>query len=255
MPRRQWDPVRAMATYQRRQEVLMRRTEVLQEGMRAELRKRGGNLPDDSDDSEDIVPSFTSPTTLQELVWAVNRFHRSDVAWRLTMLELRVVLKRGGHTLVDPLMAHEYEADAGLPLARRVEHEITHGGNVVDDLHAIHYAELTGMEAVTEFKVEFEKMYGVSTECAADMVEESPVELIVTFNALATIQTYPRWQHSSMQADKKSIEEVARHIIRVCAEMKDSRRRRRLFGPGGHLDELYDSMQMMYMQNITGMRG
>lgn len=79
-------------------------------------------------------------------------------------------------------------------VARRVTQELTHGGDIVDDVAAILYAAEKGMPDVAEFKHDFLCAYCVTFESAMEIVKSGPIELLTTFDILATITEYPAWK-------------------------------------------------------------
>ncbi|KAM5508499.1 hypothetical protein McanMca71_000469 [Microsporum canis] len=216
----------------------------------------------------------TSPTTstgysdprgrLQDLRRIIKHFGKKSVAWRVRILKKRTLLKHrketpgldedGQETTDDEV---EFD-DEGISAAdqimiKQARHELTHGGDIVDDVEAIQYAEQLDMEQVPEFKSDFANAYGLSFDLAMHIVEISPIELLNTFNIFASVREYPRWQKSEARADKIAIEDTATLIIDAALLVPEADRAK-LFGPDGALEEKYRSIQELYLHRVLGIR-
>ncbi|KAF3490782.1 uncharacterized protein GIQ15_00299 [Arthroderma uncinatum] len=152
-----------------------------------------------------------------------------------------------------PLTPIECDEPSGTLQDLKLRHELTHGGDIVDDIEAIRYAEARGLEAVSEFKDNFAKAYNISFDAAVEAVRSSPIELLTTFNALASVRVYPRWQEDDARTYRAAIEHMATHIIEA-AMLVEEKYRAGLFGRDGILGKQYDCMQQLYLQRILGIR-
>ncbi|KAK2829837.1 hypothetical protein FQN49_007208 [Arthroderma sp. PD_2] len=252
-------PLARIAQLEERNVQLNKSIDDLQTQLLREMARQGVAIP-----SSPI--EYTEPSgTLQDLKRIVKYFQKKDVAGRLRILEKRALLKLQGEKPADSdeEMQDDEDGDESQyddeeisedeATANRVIHELTHGGDIVDDIEAIQYAENKGLEALSEFKADFAKAYNISFNAAVEVVKTSPIELLTTFNALASVREYPRWQKDEARADRVAIEHIATHIIEA-ALLIQGEYRAALFGLDGILEKQYHCMQETYLHRIIGIR-
>ncbi|GBF66772.1 hypothetical protein TMEN_9493 [Trichophyton mentagrophytes] len=254
-------PLARIAQLHERNVQLSKEVDDLHTQLLREIARQGVVLPP-------VLTAYPEPKSrVQDLKRIVKYINKKTPAWRIRVLQRRNRLANGGngHNSDEEMEDATESSTSGIKdiipgenqmVAKRVTHELTHGGDIVDDVAAILYAEEKGMPDVAEFKHDFLCAYCVTFESAMEIVKSGPIELLTTFDILATITGYPAWKKmeaGEAQKDRAAIAEMAMHVIQTALVMKDAYRAA-LFGPDGILEATYHRMQDMYLNIILGIR-
>ncbi|EFQ97098.1 hypothetical protein MGYG_00141 [Nannizzia gypsea CBS 118893] len=249
----------------------------------AQLHERNVQLSKDIDDLHTqllreiarqgvVLPStpITYPepkSRVQDLKRIIKYLNKKSPAWRIQILRRRTRLQYEEEpTDSDEEMEYEPESSAyeteideeiipseDQKVVKKVTHEIMHGGDIVDDVAAILYAEEKGVYDFPAFKADTARTYGITFDSAMEIVKSGPIELLTTFDILASVREYPAWRNRGARECKVAIERMAMNIIQTALVMPDTYRAA-LFGPDGVLESTYHRMQDMYLDRIIGIR-